>query len=97
MAFYNYVGPCPPGMSLDRIDVNGHYEPGNVRWATQKVQCRNKRKNVNITFCDETHCIAEWAELLGVPYDKFHHFLRDKGYSMSKFLRKEGITYPKAA
>jgi len=37
-------GWCP-GLSVDRIDVNGDYEPGNVRWASQKVQCNNKRNN----------------------------------------------------
>ena len=37
------LGPCPDGMSLDRINNNGNYEPGNVRWATQVEQVRNSR------------------------------------------------------
>lgn len=48
MEFYNYVSVLPhfnePGYSLDRINVNGNYEPGNVRWATAKQQNENKRK-----------------------------------------------------
>lgn len=43
-AFIRDVGHRPKGKTLDRIDVNGNYEPGNVRWATNKVQSKNKRK-----------------------------------------------------
>lgn len=44
-SFLSHVGERPgPEYSLDRIDVNGNYEPGNVRWATKLEQQRNKRK-----------------------------------------------------
>jgi hypothetical protein len=43
-AFYRDVGPCPgPGYSIDRINNDGNYEPGNVRWATAIEQSHNSR------------------------------------------------------
>lgn len=66
-AFLNYVGPCPSTKhSLDRIDVNGDYEPGNVRYATTKEQCNNKRNNHRLEYNGESHTITEWGELLGI-------------------------------
>ncbi len=65
--FLAHVGPKPsPSHSIDRIDPNGHYQPGNVRWSTPKEQQRNRRDNRNLTFNGETRCVSEWAEVLGI-------------------------------
>jgi hypothetical protein len=89
-AFKAHVGPRPSDEhSLDRIDVNGDYAAGNVRWATQKEQSRNKRKNVNITAFGKTQTIAAWAEETGLDYYALYNRLRD-GY----LSPEEALTIP---
>lgn len=64
--FFAEVGTKPSlKHSLDRIDNDGHYEPGNVRWATGIEQQRNKSTNHRITYQGETLTLVEWSERLG--------------------------------
>ena len=55
-----------PKHSIDRIDVNGHYEPGNVRWATHSEQQLNKRCNPRLTVGTETLTTVEWGRKQGL-------------------------------
>lgn len=66
--FFKHVGPKPsPKHSLDRFpNKKGNYEPGNVRWATQRQQCRNSARNVHYTAFGKTMCLTEWAEEVGM-------------------------------
>jgi len=54
------------GLTLDRKNNNQGYRPLNCRWVTRKIQQRNTRWNRKITYKDETHCVSEWAEILGI-------------------------------
>lgn len=63
--FLSELGPRPEGMTLDRINPGGHYEPGNVRWATMAEQCRNKRSNIFVTYNGERMCLHDACRLSG--------------------------------
>lgn len=87
--FLSDVGRRPsPEHSLDRIDVNGNYAPGNVRWATAKEQARNRRNSLFIEFDGLRLTLAEWAERTGLTNTTIRNRLR-AGWSASRALRTE--------
>ena len=68
-SFTNYetdIGQRPSGMSLGRIDNDGHYEPSNVRWETAMQQHRNTTRNVFLEFQGEKMCARDWSKRLGI-------------------------------
>lgn len=73
------MGARPDGMSLDRIDVNGNYEPRNCRWATYAEQMRNKRNNVWVTFYGCRVVIADACAALGIEKSVISQFIRRHG------------------
>lgn len=84
--FLSDVGLRPSrSHSLDRIDSNGNYEPGNVRWATNKEQGRNKKSNRIIEFNGEKMILSDWASRLGIGQGTLSHRL-NSGWSIERAI-----------
>jgi len=84
-AFFAYVGPRPNGMSIDRIDGLVGYHPGNVRWATAKIQSQNRSCVVIVSTPLGVMPLVDYASMVGLSRGAAHlRFKRGK---------LEGVSY----
>lgn len=93
MAFYSwalengYDEKAPRGAcTIERIDVNGNYEPSNCKIASQLEQMQNTRTNHYITFSGRTLTIAEWSRQTGIRQEKIRNRIAKLGWTPERAL-----------
>jgi hypothetical protein len=80
------MGACPDGLTIERIDNNKGYEPGNCCWATKQTQARNRRSSNMIEFAGKVQCLQAWADETGISRATIWSRIYRDGWSIERAL-----------
>lgn len=78
-------------LTIDRIDVNGNYNPDNCRWGTDIEQMNNTRSNRIVKYLGQEKTVAEWARLVGIPYNTLFSRLYRYGWDIDRSMNYKGV------
>ena len=87
-AFIQDLGQAPDGLTIDRINNDGDYEPGNCRWVSRKVQGNNKSNNHRLAFGGVTKTLSEWADSLSINAATLYTRLKASDFNLGLALAK---------
>lgn len=75
-------------LTLERIDVNGNYEPSNCKWIPRSHQARNRTNALRLTYDGETLSVKEWSAKLGINFHTLYSRIITKGWTTAEALEK---------
>lgn len=102
-ADWAYANGYETGLTIERNNVNGNYEPDNCCWITREEQAYNKRQSIIVEYNGEKNDLMRWCTELGLKYDTIHHRIthgwstKDAfetptgGKSFSQICRENGV------
>ena len=77
------------GLTIERIDVNGNYEPSNCKWVTNTEQANNKRNTIYLKYNNKTQSLLDWCKELNLNYTLVRSRIKKYNWSIEKAFTTE--------
>jgi hypothetical protein len=90
-AFLSDMGLCPKGLTLERVNLNGNYEPLNCIWADSHTQARNRSDNVWLEHNGRKMILFDWARELGIDPKRLHALVQYKNKTLQEVINEQQL------